>query len=236
MSPLLSLELARAWSEEGRGEQAWLELAMTCGGSRASAPALASWAQVLAVDPGRLEGLARRLVGPPADRVSVLTDAVAELGQYQAAKRLAAFAEHFVAVLEKQTAEPSEPRQAADAELRLLIEWFQGREGMHGEMALGAAGHRAVVPLHRPICEDDWRSHLSGEKSLALPLMRAGNTAFLGVLDIDVTKRALDDLVVPDLSLATGSPPSDEVNANIGPRCQQTLEGCVSRLGSTLSR
>ncbi len=189
-SPSLALALAEAWRAARRPDQSWLEMAMACGGSRCRPALLERWAAVLASPAQQVEALARRLTGPPADRLTVLTEAVAELTAYDTAGRLAALGDLFAAAPEAAP-ETGTGTLTDDADLRLLERWFQGREGVHAEETVRRSGHRCFMPLHRPIGEDDWRAHLAGEKTLALPLVRAGNTALLGVLDIDVSKRAL---------------------------------------------
>lgn len=128
--------------------------------------------------------MARRLVGAPAERLAALSEAVAEAGRYEVASRLAA------ARREGMAAEPDAATRSGEViaaeDLRVLKSWFQGREGVHATESVDRAGHRSFVPVQRPILTDDWRAHLRGERTLALPLVRAGDTALLGVLDVDL--------------------------------------------------
>lgn len=197
--PRLALELAKAWSAAGYEEQSWLEMATACSGSRSDLPRIEEWAQVLDVEAPALSEIAGRLVGLAEERLAVLTEAIAELGRYKLASRLDAAAAAYAAPA-IEVSEPSGTRDlATEADIHLLLEWFQGREGVHATEALNRAGHRSFVPIHRPIMAEDWTAHLAGERALALPLVRSGNDAFLGVLDVDVERQALDQrLGVPD--------------------------------------
>lgn len=189
VSPWLALRLAEAWSARGREDQAWLEMAAACGGSRSHLAETDGWSGLLGLDASRLGALARRLVGSPAERSAVLSEAVAELGRYDLAARLAS-----APIL--SAAEPEAPpvgEGISEADIRFLAGWFQGREGVHAMEAVDRAGHRSFLPVHRPLLEEDWKAHLRGEKTLALPLVRTGDTALLGVLDVDLEKRILDE-------------------------------------------
>ncbi len=196
VTPALALELAREWAQAERRDQSWLEMAISCGGSKTggskTGTGLEVWADVLGVPSEGLAALARQLKGAPKERLAGLTEGVAELGDYEAARRLAAEGPTLLAA-EAKTPERSLADLATGADFRLLNDFFQGREGVYAEQTLHHGRHRAFLPVHRPITDEDWRDHLSGEKNLALPLVRAGNTALVGVLDVDVAKRALDD-------------------------------------------
>lgn len=188
----LGLALAEAWALRGHEEQSWLELAAASGGSRSQAAAEAGWSRVLRVAPEVLLDLARRLVGTPVERLATLSEALAELGRYEVASRLAASRARLAAV-EPEGGSSAAGEAISDGELRVLESWFQGREGVHAIESLDRAGHRSFVPVQRPISSDDWRAHLRGERTLALPLVRAGDTALLGVLDVDLERRLLDE-------------------------------------------
>jgi hypothetical protein len=88
VSPQLGFALAEAWIARGHEEQSWLELAAACGGSRSQAAGEERWAQLLRISPEVLLGVARRLVGAPAERLAALAEAVAETGRYEVASRL----------------------------------------------------------------------------------------------------------------------------------------------------
>lgn len=198
-TPELAIELGKAWSAAGHEEQSWLELATACGGSRAEMPQVGKWAQLLRVEPQTLSQLAGRLVGPPADRLAALTEAVAELGRYAVATRLAAAVSSYTAAPDEDAISAVSADLAADADPQLLSEWFRGRDGVHAIESVNRAGHRSFVPVHRPILADDWTAHLAGDRTLALPLVRTGDTAFIGVLDVDIERRFLEERFgVPD--------------------------------------
>ena len=198
-TPALALALAAAWNENGHPEHAWLELAMACGGSRASATALSPWADVFARSVKTLGEVARRSVGAPGDRLTALADAVAELGAYEVALRLASLGTELVFEQQDPSATAAGPATeellglATEADLEMLIEFFQGREGIHAMESVGPSGHRVFSKVEAPLDTELWRAHLAAEKTLALPMVRTGNTALLGVLDVDIAKKALAD-------------------------------------------
>ncbi len=187
----LGFALAEAWSACGCEEQSWLELAAVCGGSRSHQAETEGWSRLLRVGPEELGAVARRLVGSQTERLVALSEAVAELGRYDLASRLAAVRPGYVAEPEPASAAGGET--ISESDVRLLQDWFQGREGVHAVETVDRSGHRAFVPVHRPMDEKDWRAHLRGEKTLALPLVRTGDTALLGVLDVDLEKRVIDE-------------------------------------------
>lgn len=186
----LALALARAWAAVGREEQGWLEWVSACAGSRSGRSVQEAWSEVLGAPADELAALARRLTGPPAERVSRLAEALTERGRFETAGRLSAAADLVASAPEPESPAPED--LAAIADYRLLETFFQGREGVHAVAAADRSRQRRFTPVHRPIEIDDWRAHLRGEATLALPLVRAGNTALLGVLDVDVERRALD--------------------------------------------
>jgi group II intron reverse transcriptase/maturase len=187
--PSLALALARAWSAAGREEQAWLELAGVSGGSRTGLVPLDDWSELLRLPPDELVRLTRRLVGPPAERLAALAEALAELGRFEVASRLSATS---LVRSAPPAISPFSPENLAEvADYPLLLEFFQGREGIHAVESVDQGGHRSFAPVHQPMAADDWRAHLRGETTLALCLVRAGNTVFHGVLDVDIERQAL---------------------------------------------
>ncbi len=188
-SPALALELGRAWAAVGRPELAWLEAAEACSGSHAQGPAIEPWAALLEIDPPTLERLLRDLPGDPEPRRSALSEALAELGRFEPASRIAATP--VAGVPSAAPAAPSAPAGPEPHELALLADWFEGRDGVHAVESVDRAGRRSFVPVHRPIGEEDWRRHLRGETTLALPLVRAGDVCSLGVLDVDLGRKLL---------------------------------------------
>ncbi len=199
LTPRLALELARAWSAAGRQEQSWLEMAAFCGGTQAASSEVTAWASLLEVEPSQLQELLRKMVGPAQDRRAFLAEAVAEMGRYELANRISGAAEIASAASSEAEESSQPPRPEEQADIRLLQEWFQGREGVHAVESVNPAGHRSFIPVHRPLSEEDWRAHLAGGKTLGLPLMRSGNTSLIGVLDIDVAKKSIHErLARPD--------------------------------------
>jgi hypothetical protein len=189
--PALALPLARAWAAAGRPELGWRELAEACGGARPAATFLTEWAQVLGLEEAELGELVGRLGGDPAGRQTALSEAAAELGRFEIASRLAGLRAASEATV-APAVETGEPALLLDSvDVRELLGWFEGREGVHAVESVDRAGRRSFVPVHRDMAAEDWERHLRGETTLALPLVRAGNLVTLGVLDVDVERRAL---------------------------------------------
>jgi hypothetical protein len=222
--PAFSLALAEAWKTAGLEEQAWLELATSHSGSSTAIAEADRWSAVLDVPATALRQLVVKLVGAPESRLSVLTETVAELGRYSLATRLA---EDGVLAFGPSADEdaPDRPELHEAADLPLLLDWFQGREGVHSQESVSGA-HRRFVPVHRPLGADDWRAHLAGERTLGLALVRADQTVLLGVVDIDVGKQELDlRMGVPGELLGRALGAALRVRAELGRRsCSVVLE------------
>ena len=202
--PRLALHLAQSWWDRGCEEQAWLEL-IALVANRKTALRLEGWADLLAIEEATLTSLIAQSKVGESSVFEGFVEALSEQGQFDLAQRLTAFSALFATANEPavasqpSTSDPSAQLAELDeADLGLLHRFFQGREGVHA--ALSLHGHRrAYTPVPRPITSEDWQAHLEGERVLALPLVRAGNTVLLGVLDVDVERRALDErLGVPD--------------------------------------
>lgn len=191
VSPLLAFGLAAQWAARGRPEQSWLELAAVAGGSQSGLAASSDWAHLLGVSADSLGSLLSRLSGTQAERAQILAEALAELSRYELASRLSTAGARVLA--SPKAAAPSGGAAVQDEDILLLTRWFQGREGVHATESVNQAGHRSFVPVQRPISPDDWRRHLRGERTRALPLVRSGDTVFIGVLDVDLEKRLLDE-------------------------------------------
>ncbi len=193
--PQLALALAEAWTEAGLEGNAWIEFGRRHLGAKV-VDQPDRWARALGTSPPDLTRLLARLRGEPAEVVAVLAEAAAEAGRFEAARGVQSSGAAAV-VGAGPASPPSDPAEEAD--LPLLLECFQGRDGVHATESIGRGGHRRFVPDHRPIREEDWLAHLRGERTLALPLIRADRTTLLGVLDVDVGRRELDlRLGIPD--------------------------------------
>ena len=187
----LALHLARACSSAGRPELAWLELADAFAGSQPTSEVLAEWAPVLGLGLAALSGMAPRLAGGPEARKTALSEAAAELGNFEVASRLAALRARSEGPRRRTVDAKGTGLLLDEADVRELLSWFEGREGVHAVETLGRNGRRSFVPVYREITAEDWSEHLRGAVTLALPLIRAGNLASLGVLDVDVERKAL---------------------------------------------
>lgn len=186
--------LAAAWRDQGWMEVAWMELATIAAGLRGQDALLARWAELLQIEPGALGDWLTGLSGPFKERLEGLEERLAQAGRYRLAQRLAALESAWEAPARaaEQTAGDGVAIEADDTGLDTLMDFFRGREGVYAVERVDRAGRRRFQAVQRDLEPDDWRAHLRGEVTLALPLVVAGNLAWLGVLDVDVERRALD--------------------------------------------
>jgi retron-type reverse transcriptase len=187
--PWLGPVLAAAWRAAGVEELAWVELARRCAKGRTLDGTV--WAECLGLPAETVGDLVHRLGGSEAgERLALLAEAATDAGRYEAASRLGALGpEPLAGPAAGAKAAPADLSETADYEL--LARWFQGGDGAHAVEQV-SRGHRRFVPDHRPIGRDDWRAHLCGERTMALPLLRADGTAFFGVFDVDVGRQEVD--------------------------------------------
>lgn len=82
----------------------------------------------------------------------------------------------------------------ADADLVRLAALFTGREGVHARMWKGPDGH-GYSPVERTLGPDLLRHHLAGEETLGIYLVRVDDTVTLCCFDLDVTKRAMQEVL-----------------------------------------
>jgi group II intron reverse transcriptase/maturase len=197
-SPELAFRLAEAWQQRGAESQAWLELAAAHGGADAGMKTVERWSSLLEVPVDGLRQLLRGLVGDAEARFATLTEGVAQLGRYAVAQRLNAAGYDAFRGGEDEGEPNPEARLVEEADYELLLEWFQGREGVHAQESVSGS-HRSFVPVNRPLIIDDWRAHLEGAKTLGLPLIRSDQSVLVAVLDVDICRKDLDlRLGVPD--------------------------------------
>lgn len=223
VSPALARELARAWAAAGREDQTWLEMALRLGGAQSTSAEMSEWSSIAGIETETLVSLMRGTVGSLEERRSALAEAAAELGRFKLADRLAQ-ARDLIASTSAAVSTVSDQEDEADT--ALLLSFFQGREGVHAVESVNRSGHRSFIPAHRAILEGDWLSHLSGEKTLALPLVRAGDSCLIGVLDIDIERKALHERFgVPDQLLGRALGAALKLRSELKRRdCQSLLE------------
>ena len=82
----------------------------------------------------------------------------------------------------------------SDADLIRFAALFAGREGVHARMWKGADGH-GYSPVERTLGPDLLRHHVAGEETLGIYLVRVDNSVTLCCFDLDVTKRAMQDVL-----------------------------------------
>ncbi len=221
----LGLGLGHAWCAVGLAEQAWFELATSIPATAADLAIVTEWAALLAVNPDKLRAILRSLVGAPEERLTTLSNAAAELGLYAVAEGLVAFGPDPFVGTTAPLATAFSPEQADEDDIGLLAQWFQGREGVHAVESVNRSGHRCFKPVPSPIGAEQWQAHLAGERTLALALIRADQTALIGVLDVDIEKRVLDSSTgVPDSYLGRA------LGAAIRLRQELQRRGCASLL------
>jgi group II intron reverse transcriptase/maturase len=144
---------------------------------------------------GRGEAELARLLRVPGDRVpelaglleqgrtAELVETLAEAGSYALAARLAVRRQREEAVSEP-TLELGEAGQAR------FLELFSGREGMHAvEEVVG--GRRRYRKVEEPLDEAALASHLTGDRTLGIYLLRANHTVRLAVFDLDIAREEL---------------------------------------------
>jgi hypothetical protein len=85
-----------------------------------------------------------------------------------------------------------EPTQThSNDDLTLFIRLFSGREGVHARQWMSPDGKAGYAPVSQPLLEKYVESHLAGNDTLGIYLVRTDNTVKVGVIDIDITKSAL---------------------------------------------
>jgi Tfp pilus assembly protein PilF len=89
----------------------------------------------------------------------------------------------------KPEPEPTKPHSNDD--LTLFIRLFSGREGVHARQWMSPDGKAGYAPVSQPLLEKYVESHLAGNDTLGIYLVRTDNTVKVGVIDIDITKSAL---------------------------------------------
>lgn len=219
-SPAFASLLAQEWRSVDRTEMCWLELASVHGGSGATVSEAEQWAELLDVPPSAVRDLVRRLVGPPENRLTALTEAMVELGKYELAQRLSKLGP---SVFGGSDGEAQEVKLEELADYPLLLEWFQGREGVYSVESV-SRGHRRFVPVRRPMLEEDWRAHLRGDRTLGMAMIRSDQTTLLGVLDVDISKKDLDlRMGVPDELLGRALGAALKLRRELSRRCGSAL-------------
>lgn len=181
--------LAEAWRRAGLEELAWVEFGRQC--IKELKPDCRRWADCLGLDPETVSRVAQRVRGAGSeDRLGLLAEVAASVGRYEVASRLGTV--EAVALAGGETAPTTAtPDLVATADYDVLEHWFRGADGVHAVEQL-ARGQRRFVPVHRAINREDWRAHLQGERTIALPLLRVDGTTYLAVYDIDVERRESD--------------------------------------------
>jgi group II intron reverse transcriptase/maturase len=190
VSRTAALLLAEAWCAAGEPSQAWFEL-LDATSTELDAATLARWAAVLELQTHDLQRVLRGLGAEDRSaRAGAAAERLAELGHFGPASHVANLANRIGSVA-PEAVEPEQSGTEDTLDAELLDEWFQGREGVHARQAVDGSGRRRYRAVRRPIRPEDWRAHLTGEANLALPLIRAGNSVLLGVIDVDLERRLL---------------------------------------------
>ena len=87
---------------------------------------------------------------------------------------------------------------ATDADLLRFCALFAGREGVHARMWRGSPESGTAVgysPVEQSLTPDLLRQHLAGDQTLGVYLVRIDNTVTCCCFDLDVTKRAIQDVL-----------------------------------------
>lgn len=94
---------------------------------------------------------------------------------------------------------PADPLlQPADADLVRFVHLFAGREGVHARQWYDTeAGRGGYSPIHAPLTPALARAHLTGSVTLGTYVVRLDDTVTFFVVDLDLTRRALDHATQP---------------------------------------
>jgi group II intron reverse transcriptase/maturase len=79
--------------------------------------------------------------------------------------------------------------QPGDGAEKLMLRWFEGREGIYAREQIGVDGRRRFSTVDAPLDPDLLAAHLRGEETLAVYPLRVNDTVKWGALDIDVSGR-----------------------------------------------
>lgn len=82
----------------------------------------------------------------------------------------------------------------SDADLIRFAALFSGREGVHARMWRNADGH-GYSPVEQSLSPEILRAHVAGDMTLGVYLVRSDNTVTCCCFDLDVTKRAIQDVL-----------------------------------------
>ena len=84
-------------------------------------------------------------------------------------------------------------REPDDADVARFVHLFAGREGVHARQWSEPNGNAGYSPIRAPLTAGVARAHLSGEVTVGSYLVRHDDTVTFFVLDLDLTKRALQE-------------------------------------------
>ncbi len=80
-------------------------------------------------------------------------------------------------------------------DIETLQHLFIGREGVFARQWLHDDGRIGYSTHRQPLTTDEWSKHLRGEQTLGLYPVRADQTSFLLVIDLDLSKQVLGEFI-----------------------------------------
>ncbi|MBN2010916.1 group II intron reverse transcriptase/maturase [candidate division KSB1 bacterium] len=77
---------------------------------------------------------------------------------------------------------------ATDKNADSFSQCFNGREGVYARQWIDNRGRLGYSPVHHTITQADFKAHLAGDETLGLYLLRADNTVYHLIIDIDILR------------------------------------------------
>lgn len=93
-----------------------------------------------------------------------------------------------------ETVQGPTPTEASDSDLVRFCSLFAGREGVHARMWKNAEGH-GYSPVEQTLTPELVRAHLNGAHTLGIYLVRVDDSVTCCCFDLDVTKRAIQEVL-----------------------------------------
>ncbi|GBC85706.1 hypothetical protein HRbin11_02156 [bacterium HR11] len=83
-------------------------------------------------------------------------------------------------------------RRPGEAEVALLAQYFQGREGVYARQWVDRQGRVGYQPVHEPLTLRVIRQHLDGDLTCGVYPVRLDGTVFFAVWDVDINRNVLE--------------------------------------------
>jgi len=83
-------------------------------------------------------------------------------------------------------------RRPGEADVALLAQYFQGREGVYARQWVDRQGRVGYQPVHEPLTLRVLRQHLDGDLTCGVYPVRLDGTVFFAVWDVDINRNVLE--------------------------------------------